>query len=212
MTARPRLTFVRAIFGVATVLGLFSSCQAYQMVRVMYPSDSPSVLPLMAIKLGYWYAWALMAPVIVAVTRRFPLERGRWIRPADVPPDELTALSTLYKDGGAQINSTLDFTVLQGTCVGGSTLLANVVCFRLPEGVRRRYAAGGFELEPDSLAASYARVESVLGMHETEPTVLNPVAFRLEQGMRALGMTPTRFRFASIGCSARSRCSWQSRC
>lgn len=135
------------------------------------------------------------------------LERGRWYRPEDIPTDELTALATLYKDGGTQMNSTLDLTMLQGTCVGGSTVLANVVCFRMPEAVRRRFAAGGFELDPDSLAASYARVESVLGMHETEPAVLNPVAFRLESGMRALGLTPSRFRFASIGCNGCGRCN-----
>ena len=72
MTARPRLTFVRAIFGVATLLGLFSSFQAYQMVRFMYPSETPSVLILIGINLGYWYAWAILAPVIAGVTRRFP--------------------------------------------------------------------------------------------------------------------------------------------
>jgi choline dehydrogenase-like flavoprotein len=135
------------------------------------------------------------------------IERGRWVRPEDMPSDELTAMSTLYKDGGAQMNSTLDLTMLQGTCVGGSTVLANVVCFRLPERVRRVYAAGGFELEPESLAASYARVESVLGTHETEPAVLNPVALRLEHGMRALGMTPTRFQFASLACNGCGRCN-----
>ena len=57
-----------AIFGVATLLGLFSSFQAYQMVRFLYPKENPSVLILIGINLGYWYAWALMAPVIVAVT------------------------------------------------------------------------------------------------------------------------------------------------
>ena len=80
MTARPRLTFVRAIFGVATLLGLFSSFQAYQMVRFMYPSETPSVLILIGINLGYWYAWAILAPVIAGVTRRFPLERGVLLR------------------------------------------------------------------------------------------------------------------------------------
>jgi len=80
VTARPRLTFVRAIFGVATLLGLFSSFQAYQMVRFMYPSETPSVLILIGINLGYWYAWAILAPVIAGVTRRFPLERGVLLR------------------------------------------------------------------------------------------------------------------------------------
>jgi signal transduction histidine kinase len=80
VTARPRLTLLRATFGIATLLGIFSSFQAYQLVRFMYPSETPSVLATSAINIGYWYAWAVMAPVIVAVTRRFPLERGRLLR------------------------------------------------------------------------------------------------------------------------------------
>jgi two-component system, LytTR family, sensor kinase len=80
VTARPRLTLLRAIFGVATLLGLFSSFQAYQLMRFLYPGENTSVMLLAGINIGYWYVWALLAPVIIGITRRFPLERGKWVR------------------------------------------------------------------------------------------------------------------------------------
>jgi two-component system, LytTR family, sensor kinase len=81
VTARPRLALPRAIFGVATLLGLFSSFQAYQMVRFLYPNERhPSIWLLYGINAGYWYAWALISPLVLIVARKFPLERGVWLR------------------------------------------------------------------------------------------------------------------------------------
>ena len=96
MTARPRLTFFRALFGVATLLGLFSSFQAYQSVRFLYPSENPSVLLLLGLNLGYWYAWALLAPIAVATTRRFPVEKGKLLRSIPVHVLMLCILTVVH--------------------------------------------------------------------------------------------------------------------
>jgi two-component system LytT family sensor kinase len=80
VTARPRLTLPRAIFGVATLLGLFSTFQATQWLRILYPNEHTSLWLLFGVNLGYWYAWALLAPLVLLVARRFPLERGVWLR------------------------------------------------------------------------------------------------------------------------------------
>lgn len=135
------------------------------------------------------------------------LERGRRVPPSAMSEDELAALATLYKDGGSQMNSTQQLTLLQGNVLGGSTVLANCVCFRLPEDVRQEYAHHGFELLPDRLEQAYRRVESVLNVHETREEVLNPVSFKLEQGMRSLGIEPQRFRHASIDCNGCGYCN-----
>ncbi|MBL9086460.1 MAG: GMC family oxidoreductase [Planctomycetia bacterium] len=135
------------------------------------------------------------------------LERGAWVRPADLRPDEPHALATLYQDGGAQLTRDLSMTVLQGRCVGGSTVVSNVVCFRMPEAVRRRFAAGGFELPAADLAAAYDVVESVLNVHEIPADRLNPAAERLEAGLRALGLEARRFRHASLDCVGCGECN-----
>jgi choline dehydrogenase-like flavoprotein len=135
------------------------------------------------------------------------IERGRWVRPEDMPPGEMEAFATLYKDGAAQMNSAVTMALLQGSCVGGSTVLANVVCFRLPETVRQAYASFGLELPRSELDASYERVESVLNVHETREELLNPVAFKLERGMRSLGFEPKRFRHAVQDCVGCGECN-----
>jgi hypothetical protein len=65
VTARPRLTLPRAIFGVATLLGLFSTFQATQWLRILYPNEHTSLWLLFGVNLGYWYAWALLAPLVL---------------------------------------------------------------------------------------------------------------------------------------------------
>ena len=76
---RPRLTRARVIFGVATLLGLFSTFQATQLVA--YVSDKPtSIWVLVALNFGYWYSWALLAPIVLWLSRRFPFERGTLLR------------------------------------------------------------------------------------------------------------------------------------
>jgi two-component system, LytTR family, sensor kinase len=64
------------IFGVATILGLFSGFQAVQFVA-LFSERHTSVFTLLALNLSYWYAWAVLVPVVLWMARRFPLERGR---------------------------------------------------------------------------------------------------------------------------------------
>ena len=74
-----RLTRPRVIFGIATLLGFFSAFQAYQVVRLFSAKDTSYWL-LVGLNLGYWYAWALLTPVVLFMARRFPFDRERWWR------------------------------------------------------------------------------------------------------------------------------------
>jgi signal transduction histidine kinase len=69
----------RVIFGVATALGCFSGFQAYYYVSTF--TDWPASLPfLLALNLGYWYSWAILAPAVLWLSRWAPLERTSWRR------------------------------------------------------------------------------------------------------------------------------------
>jgi two-component system LytT family sensor kinase len=67
------------ILGIASALGLFSSIQAYQVVRLFDDKPQPFLL-LVGLNFGYWYSWALLAPLVLLLARRFPFERGTWRR------------------------------------------------------------------------------------------------------------------------------------
>jgi signal transduction histidine kinase len=68
----------RWVFGVATVLGVFSALQTYRITLVnmtpgeqLYTADAGKILIL---NLALWYVAALLLPAVVHVTRRFPLD------------------------------------------------------------------------------------------------------------------------------------------
>ena len=76
---RARLLKPWLIVGVFTLLGLFSSLQAHLVVS--YESDKARAFSdSLILNMGYWYAWALLVPIVVWLARRFPLDRGRWAR------------------------------------------------------------------------------------------------------------------------------------
>ncbi|MCA8970731.1 MAG: GMC family oxidoreductase [Planctomycetes bacterium] len=131
------------------------------------------------------------------------IERGAWIPPDEIDQDELAMIARLYRDGGAQTNTDADMFVLQGSCVGGSTVLTNAVCFRMPEDVRRRFEDYGWRLTSEELSACSAYVEEAMHVCELDPRLHNPASHRMAEGMRALGLTPGRFDKAfdrCIGC------------
>ena len=76
---QPRARQLTVILAVATALALFSSFQVYQVVRLFDDRPQPFLL-LLGLNSGYWYAWALLAPIVLCVARRFPFARGTWIR------------------------------------------------------------------------------------------------------------------------------------
>jgi signal transduction histidine kinase len=75
----PRLTQSRVIFGVAGLLTVYSAFQAFQFVAFFAQKPVPIWL-LLGLNSGYWYTWALLAPIVLWLSRRFPLERDVWWR------------------------------------------------------------------------------------------------------------------------------------
>ena len=65
------------IFGVATALTFFSAFQAFYFVSTFTEKPAPFSL-LFFLNLGYWYSWACIAPAILWISRRFPLDKQHW--------------------------------------------------------------------------------------------------------------------------------------
>jgi signal transduction histidine kinase len=69
------------LFLLATVFGVYAG---WQHVRGMVLSaPRPISVPLahgLAMRMPYWYAWALLIPVLQWLVGRYPLERMRWMR------------------------------------------------------------------------------------------------------------------------------------
>jgi signal transduction histidine kinase len=83
MQPSSRRVSARLIAGVATVLGVFSTFQAYNYVT-LFTERKPQMLQLLALNVTYWYAWALLVPAILWLSRRYRFERHTWRRAAAV--------------------------------------------------------------------------------------------------------------------------------
>lgn len=87
MSSRPTVRWPW-IWGVATVLALFSGLQAHRMTAVVTGRDNFEAR-LMILNFALWYAPALMTPLLMRFTVRFRFDRHSWRR---VLPMHLVAL------------------------------------------------------------------------------------------------------------------------
>jgi choline dehydrogenase-like flavoprotein len=89
------------------------------------------------------------------------LERGDFVDPSTFTENEMEMYSRLYSDGAIQLSRDFGFQVLQGRCVGGSTVVNNAVCFDLPREVLAAWNDDGAGL-PDSLDDSFRAVKRLM--------------------------------------------------
>lgn len=111
------------------------------------------------------------------------------------PPahDELMNLVAYYKDGGLQLTRReIPMFVFQGECLGGTSVVNNAVCFRLPPHVRARWANdhGAAWAVDGQLDRAYEVIATELGIRPADQvaSLLNPSANYLRRG--AVGLVP----------------------
>lgn len=117
------------------------------------------------------------------------LEAGR-----HVPSTQFTELTTdmfdkVFQDRASQMNADGDILILQGRCVGGSTVVNGAVCFRIPDHVLEVWhrVHGLTNLEHGAFHALYAEVERRLSVHENLPHEISANARALMDGAAKLG-------------------------
>jgi two-component system LytT family sensor kinase len=77
MLQRPWLRWTLVVAG-WTCAGLFFASQTY--LAYKYSGGQAHVRIILQLSLADWYLWGLLAPGIIWLGRRFPLERGHWAR------------------------------------------------------------------------------------------------------------------------------------
>jgi choline dehydrogenase-like flavoprotein len=123
------------------------------------------------------------------------LERGLHLHPSKFSDDEVTQISNLYADGALQLTRDFSFQVLQGMCVGGSTVVNNAVCFDLPEDVLKIWNGRdhGAGLEERRLAQSFGAARDLVGVRRPPSRYLQGGAQKFVDGASALGLSPPRY-------------------
>jgi choline dehydrogenase-like flavoprotein len=98
------------------------------------------------------------------------LEAGPLIRPEDFTQRELETLQRVYVDQGLQGPADGSIAIMQGSCVGGSTVVNGEVCFRIPDAILEGWAKtrGVRGLGAAEMAPAFADVERMINATANE--------------------------------------------
>ncbi|MGZ5315930.1 MAG: GMC family oxidoreductase N-terminal domain-containing protein [Solirubrobacterales bacterium] len=119
------------------------------------------------------------------------LEGGKHVDPRDFTEDERVQLSNLYADGAIQMSKDARFSVLQGKCVGGSTVVNNAVCLEIPSRTLQRWNdPDGLDagIDEKQLMKSFKRLREWLPVSGQKNTHLQAGGNKMTRGLEELGL------------------------
>ena len=103
------------------------------------------------------------------------VESGNRYQPLqDFQDSEIEMMKKVYKEGGLQQTKKYAMTVLQGECVGGSTVVNNGVCFQMPPDIRKTWEEE-FGLRLDEIDSEYDRIAKELNIQPLGHSGINTI-------------------------------------
>jgi choline dehydrogenase-like flavoprotein len=160
-------------------------------LRTLRPeSIRENVLTVDVLIVGSGAAGSILAHRLATGSDReiFMIERGDHVDPSEFVEDEVEMLSRLYADGALQLSRDFRLQVLQGSCVGGTTVVNNAVCFRLPDDVLARWNDSGAGLDEARLSTAFDAVESLVRVRTQDNAPLGPGGRPFAEGLRRMGL------------------------
>ncbi len=134
-----------------------------------------------------------LASAVKDPSRILMVERGARYSPLqDFNDDEMEMTRKLYKEGGLQASKRFDLIIMQGECVGGTTVINNAICFEMPNNIRQIWQ-DDYGLDLSRLDAEYRRVEKELEIsHIPDEAVNRLVKQRFIDGVKGYnaGVSP----------------------
>jgi choline dehydrogenase-like flavoprotein len=138
------------------------------------------------------------------------LEKGKYYIPQkDFTNIESEMIGMLYKDGALELTQDFDLAILQGNCVGGSTVINNGICFRTPASVLNNWEKIGAKIDSDKLEKYFDSVENIIGSVSLvrNPPITNEGANRFYKGAENLNLNPEWFKTNFGTCGGSGYCN-----
>ena len=120
------------------------------------------------------------------------LERGTRYQPLqDFQDTEIEMMKKVYKEGGLQQTKTFSMTLLQGECVGGTTVINNAVCFTIPDTIKAIWEQQ-YDINLSDLDAAYQQIAAEISIKPLEANGINREVFaRFSQAVERYNQTAT---------------------
>jgi choline dehydrogenase-like flavoprotein len=137
------------------------------------------------------------------------LEEGSWVTTPDFPPDLYSALRDLWRDFGTQLATGRSvIPVLQGRCVGGSTVINGAIIHRLPRAIWEQWG----DRDPKLVdALPWIAIEEAARSLERDLQVVAKLGSRLERlpmhrALDGLGWQHSAMARNAPGCMHSGHC------
>ena len=122
---------------------------------------------------GAVMAYRLAASNIADPEKIMVVERGERYSPLqDMNDNEMEMIAKYYKEGGLQQTKALDMIILQGECVGGTTVVNNAVCFEMGKHARQQWQ-DIYDIDLSGIDAAYELVGKELEIGPLDERAIN---------------------------------------
>lgn len=143
-----------------------------------------------AVVIGSGAGGAVMAYELASAGKQVViLEAGDYVPSSEFNEELPAMLEALYAEHGTQTNKDGDLTILQGQCVGGSTVVNGCVAFRVPDFILEEWSRdhGLSGINRELLDPYYEKIEKYLSVHTNQPHEINANSRKLALGAEKLG-------------------------
>jgi choline dehydrogenase-like flavoprotein len=137
------------------------------------------------------------------------VEEGPWVKTHEFGDGVYDAFQRMFRDGGTQVMDRSFVPILQGRCVGGSTVMNSAIAHRLPEDVAddwaKRFGLGG-TITVAALEPHFDALERELQVHAVADEALGENNRLFLDEARAEGLPARRMQRFEHGCRGSARC------
>lgn len=120
------------------------------------------------------------------------LERGGYFEGEDMNQRDEDMMPLLWKNSGANFTSDLRIAITQGTCLGGSTVINDAVCFPLPDIVRKQWREMGVAISDDEWDAATDEVSGKIHISRVKEDELSASSLIFKKGCELMGYSEHR--------------------
>ena len=115
------------------------------------------------------------------------IERGGYYEGEDMNQRDECMVPLLWKNSGANFTSDLRIAIAQGSCLGGSTVINDAVCFPIPDVVRRQWRDEGVKITDDEWNHATSEVSDEIHIAKVRDDELSRNSLMLKKGCELMG-------------------------
>jgi choline dehydrogenase-like flavoprotein len=117
------------------------------------------------------------------------LEKGGYFEGEDMNQRDEDMLSLLWKNSGANFTDDLRIAIAQGSCLGGSTIINDAVCFETPDIVRKQWREKGVDISDREWDEATREVSNAIHITRVRDDELSKNSLMLKKGCELMGFT-----------------------